>query len=151
MKTAQAVIDGYNAWDIDAILAYRSPNCQHQVLPSSMGRVSQNNDEYRIYLSTIMPLRYLYPSQWYRAKLLRLWQVVIHKAVHDAEMHTCVIRASSTADTEIGPYANEYMLSLEFTEDGKQVKAFDEFVDSDYSERFFASLRDEQQFEEQNR
>jgi ketosteroid isomerase-like protein len=56
MGTAQTVIDAYNAWDIDAILAYRTPDCQHQVLPSSMARAAQTNDEYRKYLSTIMPM-----------------------------------------------------------------------------------------------
>ena len=55
METAQTVIDAYNAWDVDAILAYRTPDCQHQVLPSSMARAAQNNGEYRTYLSTIMP------------------------------------------------------------------------------------------------
>ena len=68
-------------------------------------------------------------------------QVVVHRAVHDVGTHTSVIHASSTADTEIGPYANEYMLSLQFTDDGKKVTVFDEFVDSDYSERFFAALK----------
>lgn len=56
METAQTVIDAYNAWDIDAILAYRTPDCQHQVLPSSMARAAQTNGEYRRYLSTIMPM-----------------------------------------------------------------------------------------------
>ena len=56
METAQTVIDAYNAWEIDAILAYRTPDCQHQVLPSSMARAAQTNGEYRRYLSTIMPM-----------------------------------------------------------------------------------------------
>ena len=55
-STAQTVIDAYNACDIDAILAYRTPDCQHQVLPSSMARAAQTNGEYRRYLSTIMPM-----------------------------------------------------------------------------------------------
>ncbi|KAF3029620.1 hypothetical protein E8E12_000985, partial [Didymella heteroderae] len=109
METVQAVIDGYNAWDTDAILAYRAPDCQHQVLPSSMGRAAQSNDEYRTYLSAVMPQ-------------FSNFTVVVHSAVHDPETHSCVVHASSTVDTEIGQYANEYMLSLEFTEDGKKVK-----------------------------
>jgi ketosteroid isomerase-like protein len=56
METAQTVIDAYNAWDINAILAYRTPDCEHQVLPSSMARAVQTNGEYRRYLSTIMPM-----------------------------------------------------------------------------------------------
>lgn len=59
---------------------------------------------------------------------------------HDAEMHTCITHASSTADTEIERYRNEYALILTFTEDGKKVARFDEFVESAYSERFVAAL-----------
>jgi hypothetical protein len=55
-ETAQTVIDAYNAWDIDAILAYQTPDCQHQVLPSSMACAAQTNSEYRRYLSMIMPM-----------------------------------------------------------------------------------------------
>jgi hypothetical protein len=54
--TARAVIEAYNAWDIDDILAYRSPDCKHRVIPASMDRAAKSNDEYRAYLSMIMPL-----------------------------------------------------------------------------------------------
>ena len=67
---------------------------------------------------------------------------MVHKEIHDAEAHTCVIYASSMANTKIGPYTNEYALSLMFTENGKKVSRFDEFVDSEYSNRFMAALRD---------
>jgi ketosteroid isomerase-like protein len=60
------------------------------------------------------------------------------KEIHDAEAHTCMIHARSTADTKKGKYANEYALFLEFTEDGEKVLRFEEFVDSAYTERFFA-------------
>jgi ketosteroid isomerase-like protein len=56
METAETFINAYNAWDIDAIMGYRTPDCQHHVLPSSLGRSAKNNDEYRDYLETIMPL-----------------------------------------------------------------------------------------------
>jgi ketosteroid isomerase-like protein len=51
-----------------------------------------------------------------------------------------MMHASSTADTKIGPYANEYALFLTFTEDGKKVTRFEEFVDSGYSVKVFAEL-----------
>ncbi|KAE8852347.1 hypothetical protein PTNB73_01363 [Pyrenophora teres f. teres] len=79
--TARAVIDAYNAWDVDAILAYRSPDCKHRVLPASMNRAAKSNDEYRAYLNTIMPL-YLN------------FTVVVMEEIHDARAHTCIIHAS---------------------------------------------------------
>ncbi|KAF3038247.1 hypothetical protein E8E11_001014 [Didymella keratinophila] len=125
--TARAVIEAYNAWDIDDILAYRSPDCKHRVLPASMNRAAKSNDEYRAYLSMIMPL---YSN----------FTVVVKEEIHDAAAHTCIIHASSTAETKIGPYTNEYALILTFTEDGRRVTKFDEFVDSAYSQQFVAAL-----------
>jgi hypothetical protein len=53
--TAQSVIDAYNSWDIDAIIAFRAPDCQQQVIPASMGRPSMNNDEYRDRFGKMIP------------------------------------------------------------------------------------------------
>jgi ketosteroid isomerase-like protein len=50
------------------------------------------------------------------------------------------MRATSTAETDIGPYANDYVLILYFTEDGEKVVKFEEYVDSAYSKGFFAKL-----------
>ncbi|PZD29524.1 hypothetical protein A1F97_10322, partial [Pyrenophora tritici-repentis] len=60
--------------------------------------------------------------------------------LHDAKTHKCIIHARSKAQTAIGLYANEYALILSFTEDGKKVSHFDEFVDSAYSVKFQADL-----------
>jgi hypothetical protein len=51
-----------------------------------------------------------------------------------------MMHASSTAETPVGPYGNEYALVLKFSEDGSKVEKFEEFVDSGYSEKFFAKL-----------
>jgi ketosteroid isomerase-like protein len=50
------------------------------------------------------------------------------------------MHATSTAETDVGPYANEYALILTFTEDGEKVIKFLEYVDSAYSQGFFAKL-----------
>jgi ketosteroid isomerase-like protein len=47
----------------------------------------------------------------------------------------------STADTAVGPYANEYTLYLQMTDDDTQVVSIKEFVDSQYSQEFFGKLR----------
>jgi hypothetical protein len=54
-NTAKTVIGAYNAWDLEKILACRSPDCETKVLPASMGRASRNNTEYRERMSQIMP------------------------------------------------------------------------------------------------
>ncbi|KAL6171937.1 hypothetical protein ACJQWK_02930 [Exserohilum turcicum] len=125
--TARAVIEAYNAWDINKIMAYRSPDCKHRVLPASMHREARSNAQYRAYLSRIM---HLYSN----------FTVTVNEEIHDAVAHKCIIHASSRAETKIGPYANEYALILTFTEDGKKVTKFDEFVDSAYSQQFVSAL-----------
>jgi hypothetical protein len=67
-------------------------------------------------------------------------QATVHTEVHDVEARTCMMHASSTSDTVIGPYGNEYALVLKFSEDGSKVEKFEEFVDSGYSEKFFVRL-----------
>jgi hypothetical protein len=55
-ETTRTFIRAYNAWDMEAILAYRTMDCQHHILPSSMGRPAQSNNDYREYLKGMMPL-----------------------------------------------------------------------------------------------
>ncbi|KAI2478371.1 hypothetical protein Ptr902_09984 [Pyrenophora tritici-repentis] len=125
--TAREVIRAYNVWDIEAILAYRTPDCKHQVLPLFMNRTGKSNDEYRAYFESIRP------------NYVNFTATVIEE-LHDAKTHKCIIHARSKAQTAIGLYANEYALILSFTEDGKKVSHFDEFVDSAYSVKFQADL-----------
>ena len=55
--------------------------------------------------------------------------------VVDAEHNKVAVHCSSTADTDLGPYANEYMFTFYMTEDGTQITRFEEFVDSDKSKK----------------
>lgn len=73
--------------------------------------------------------------------LFKHFNPVIHQLVEDESANTVVIWCSSTAETVIGPYANEYMLVLHFTESGDKVEKFVEFVDTEYSKSFFGRLR----------
>ncbi|KAI4670300.1 uncharacterized protein J4E79_000581 [Alternaria viburni] len=128
---AKEVIAAYNAWDIERILGYRTPDCKQNILPASLNRTAMTNDEYRVFFKRIEPL-----YENFTARVLQ--------ETHDPEAHTCIIHARSTATTAIGPYGNEYALILTFTEDGTKVKYFDEFVDSaytlDYGRRLTAAL-----------
>ncbi|RYN88811.1 hypothetical protein AA0120_g6873 [Alternaria tenuissima] len=124
---AKEVIDAYNVWDIERILAYRTPDCKQQILPATLNRSPKSNDEYRAYFETIEPLCINFTA-------------TVFQETHDPEAHTCIIHARSTASTPIGSYGNEYALILTFTEDGTQVRQFDEFVDSAYTLEFGARL-----------
>lgn len=53
------------------------------------------------------------------------------------------MQASSTAETDIGPYANEYVLVTEMGEDGKQAEKVIEWTDSGYAIKFMGRLAEE--------
>ncbi|KAI4956119.1 hypothetical protein J4E91_000329 [Alternaria rosae] len=53
---AKEVIAAYNAWDIERILGYRTPDCKQNILPASLNRTAMTNDEYRVFFKRIEPL-----------------------------------------------------------------------------------------------
>ncbi|KAI1262154.1 hypothetical protein F5Y18DRAFT_161562 [Xylariaceae sp. FL1019] len=128
-QTALAVIDAYNEWSIDAIMALRSDDCVQCILPKSLGRPEMTNEAYRAYFGAMIPL-------------FTDFKVEIKDVFEDAAANKVVIWATSTASTPVGPYANEYTLMLYFNEDGSRVVRFNEFVDSANSVTFFPKLRE---------
>lgn len=52
-RTAEAVLDGYRAWEIEAIMKPRTDDCVHQLLPKSLGRPGRDNKNYREYFATV--------------------------------------------------------------------------------------------------
>ncbi|TKA65024.1 hypothetical protein B0A55_10565 [Friedmanniomyces simplex] len=126
-RTAKAVVDGYNKWDIDAIMAVRADNCIHHVLPKSLGREPRNNEDYRKYFASIMPL----------FKDFTIWS---ENEIYDVQAKKAALHMSSTATTPIGDYSNEYAIFFTFTEDGTKLTQMDEMVDSAYSGKFFGDL-----------
>lgn len=73
--------------------------------------------------------------------LFKNFTPTIHQLVEDEKANTIAIWCSSTADTIIGPYGNEYMILLSFNEAGDKVEKVIEFVDTEYSKSFFGRLR----------
>ncbi|KAK7464919.1 hypothetical protein VKT23_006128 [Stygiomarasmius scandens] len=128
--TASAMISAYNAWDLEAILSdsWRSPSCIHQVLPLSLERPAMDNTHYRQYFGTFMPV-------------FRNFTVTVKNTIVDEKERKVSMWASSTAETDIGPYKNEYVLILNCDEDGKAIWV-GEFVDSHNSVTFFPKLRE---------
>lgn len=129
LETANTAIEGYNTRKPEALLAYRAPDCTHQVLPVSLGRESLNNEQYLAFFTTLMPA-------------FRNFHVTVKNTIVDEEARKVAMHASSAAMTDLGDYSNEYMLVLHMTEDGKKVVRFEEFVDSKYSMEFLPRLRE---------
>ena len=129
VQTALRVMEGYNKWDIEAILAPRDVLCTQVVLPMALNRLPQTNDEYRQGFSSIM-------------HLFTGFHVTIHEIVEDPKRNSVLIHASSKATTPLGPYANEYMIVFNLTDDHERVLHIKEFVDSSVSVNVMSKLRE---------
>lgn len=68
------------------------------------------------------------------------FHVTIKELIEDTRQNKVSIWASSTSDTALGPYANEYILVFHFNDEGTKLVGFYEFVDSKYSDEFFTKL-----------
>lgn len=129
LETAIAVIDGYNTWTPEAIMANRAPDCITQILPASLGRPPMDNERYLAYFAPIMPA-------------FKNFHVTVKHTIVDEEARNVVMHAHSTATTELGDYSNEYMLVLHMTVDGTKLVRFEEFLDSKYSAEYLPQLRE---------
>ncbi len=87
------------------------------------------NEEYKESFKAIMPY-------------FRNFTVKGNDVVEDEKENKVVVWAHSTADTDIGPYSNEYMLVFHFNEAGDKIERFLEWVDSGFSKDFFSRLRE---------
>lgn len=60
----------------------------------------------------------------------------------DAEQNQFVLHLKSSGESDLGPYAGEYMVTIVTTKDGRKVKRFEEYVDVASSMKYVAPLRE---------
>lgn len=95
-----------------------------------------NNTEYAVYLKRILP--------WFRD-----FRVYVTDVVEDEAANKVVLHARSTAQTVVGPYANEYIIIIHTSSDGGLATRVDEFVDTAYSNKMMTKL--ERHYAEQSK
>jgi ketosteroid isomerase-like protein len=87
-----------------------------------------DNEAFRAYFAAIMPY-------------FRDFKVAINDIIEDEKENKIAIWAKSTAVTDIGPYANEYVLVFHFNEAGDKLERFLEFIDSNQVVGYLTELR----------
>lgn len=127
LKTAMSLIEAYQAWDLEAIMAPRAPNCTQQVFPARLNRAPRTNDEYRADFSLIHPH-------------IKNYSMKVLETVVDEKDNKVVVHATNHAETPVGPSDNEYMFIIQMTTDRKQIESVKEFLDSGFSEGFYGRL-----------
>lgn len=129
LKTAHSVLAAYDTWDIDTILAPRTSDCTIQVIPTRLGRPALSNSQYRKHFNNAFKDHFTG------------FHLEVLDTIEDPAAHKVVFHAKSTAETPVGPYANEYTIYLQMNDEDTKVRAIKEFVDTQYGQEFFAKLR----------
>ncbi|KAH8195862.1 hypothetical protein TruAng_009964 [Truncatella angustata] len=109
-------------------MAWRAESCIHEILPKSLKQPPMDNATYRAYFTTQLPL-------------FKNFHVTVHEVFEDVVGKQVAVWCSSTADSVVGPYQNEYVMMLYFTDDGSKVVRVREFVDSAFSINHFGKMR----------
>lgn len=129
LQTAHRVLSSYDTWDMEAILAPRTPDCTMRVLPLRLNRPVLSNQEYSHHFTASFKPHF------------KNFHLEVLDTTEDPARHKVVFHARSTAETPVGPYGNEYMITLQMTDDDLHVKEIKEFVDSQYGAEFMGKLR----------
>ncbi|EHY55745.1 hypothetical protein ABEF92_003278 [Exophiala dermatitidis] len=138
LDTSTRFIHAYNAWTTESILSVRSPRCIHRTLPASRGRRPKTNDEFRQFIEPLLPV--------YRGFRLSFVNDDSDsdsdnsETVVDVEKRKVVLHLKSHADTDAGPYENEYYFVLSMNEAGDLVDEVVEYLDSGYTDAFMRRL-----------
>jgi hypothetical protein len=136
LATAHRFMESYHSWDMDKILSVRSPNCIHHCPPKSLhGGPSYTNAEFAAFFSNILPL-----LRNFRGEVVGGGDKE-ESFVVDVERRKVAMHLRGYADSDIGPYENEYIVVLKMTERGDLVEEIVEFLDSGYTEKFFGKLQ----------
>ncbi|KAK4213782.1 hypothetical protein QBC37DRAFT_315768 [Rhypophila decipiens] len=127
-RVAMSVIEGYNEWKIEKIMAPHAPECTHQLLPASLKYPELGYQAYKSFFSSMMPY-------------FRNLKATVQDVFDDGTENKVVLTCLAHADTAIGPYNNEYIFMLYFDKDCHKVNKILEYVDSAYALEFFPRLR----------
>ncbi|KAF7513031.1 hypothetical protein GJ744_011297 [Endocarpon pusillum] len=115
--TANQFVEAANSLDMDRMIAVRSPDCVAYILPKSLAREPMSNEKFRqTYTGMVSNFRHL------------AYQV--QSTVVDTTLNTVVMHIIADGETIAGPWLNEYMYTLQMTEDGTQVRGIHEFIDT---------------------
>ena len=148
--TLDKFIAGWKEFTPESWMATWSEDCTQKMLPLSLGVPERSRTEVLGILPRLIGILKNYKvsnlrDNWSPALLCYLFsaQLDIYEIVHDAPRNKAVIYATSNADTPFGDFkwTNEYAVFITFTEDGTQVKKFEEMVDTEFYKQFFPKFQ----------
>ncbi|ORY71163.1 uncharacterized protein BCR38DRAFT_404282 [Pseudomassariella vexata] len=135
LQTALSVIDGYNSWSLSEIASPRTKDCTQQCHPMSLkGPLYTSPEEYCEYYKTMIPL-------------FRNFKMEVIGYAEDQTQNKVIFHAMATAETDVGPYENEFVWMIQTTQDQDKVCGIREFLDSAYTVDFLKKMWERMQEE----
>ncbi|KAK3116435.1 hypothetical protein LTR53_003228 [Teratosphaeriaceae sp. CCFEE 6253] len=131
-STTEGFVYSFNGrWAPGATMAYRAPQCEHAMLPSTLGLGSnkKNNDEWAAHFKRL-------------DGIVTDAKTTIHDYMAVASERRVVCRTSLVANTPVGPYKNDYVWFFTFDEGGEKIVSITEFLDSKAGAELLAKLTD---------
>lgn len=139
IQTANHYINGFNTNTAEGIIASRTPDCRQIIHPSTVPPPWQSpprgNEEYQAWIVPGFKM----------IRNIRLSFVEGQDMLVDDVSRKVMMHLRSTGETDAGPYANEYMIVLKMTDDGKLIKEIVEFVDSAAVRDIVEAMKQQQQ------
>jgi hypothetical protein len=115
---------------MESLLSIRSTNCVHTVAPASYGLPPSTNERFSA----------MFPAIHSQLKDYHIDLVKGSEPIIDVEKRTVSMHLKGSAVSKLGPYNNEYIMTITVTEDGEKVERILEFLDSGYTRDYFAKL-----------
>jgi ketosteroid isomerase-like protein len=130
LRTAQRFLALYNQWTIPSLLAPRSPGCIHHMGPKSLASPSRTNEEFAAFVTPVL-------------STFRNFELAVideEETLVDVEKRLVSMHCRSQADTDVGPYENEYYFTIRVSRDGDRVEEIWEFLDTAYTLQILEKL-----------
>src|ERR1700761_5282369 len=124
LSTAQGFLTGYNKWTASGVLSLRSPTCVHRTGPNSHGLTCRTNEEFASFVAPMLSV----------FRNFKLAVIDEDETLVDVEKRKVMMHLRSHAETDVGPYENEYYFTVTVSEDGGLVNEVVEFLDSKYTD-----------------
>lgn len=132
LATTAAFMRAMNEFTPESVVQHRRADCTQRVLPASLGVTPLRGcAAYADFMRGFMPMMRGFAVEYVAGAGAAGGPIV------DEVARKTVLHLRSRADTDLGPYANEYILVLSMSEDGTELVDVMEFADSLYSREFW--------------
>ncbi|KAJ9626752.1 hypothetical protein H2204_009897 [Knufia peltigerae] len=128
LATVDRFFDAYKVFTMDAILAVRSPTCIHHTGPKSHGDMHLNNTQFVEFMGPMLGV----------FRNFKLFVADEKETMVDVEKRKVFLHLQCHAETDAGPYENDYHWILTMNETGDLIDDIIEWVDSAYLNDFIA-------------